>query len=188
MRLRQFRRTVLAAIVFAALALPAVDAHADGPRTPIVVARGHSLFGAPWQIRFGEELRHGGEPDYATFLFTVGNGAEREECGGCGFYSSIPLPLPRKFTFDGSFGSDFDRFPEADISGTSGPLVSRLALTMTDGSVFEAELLRAPERVLARHPRLSRFRFFDLFFPDTAEPASISAYGRQGQLLENRSG
>jgi hypothetical protein len=42
--------------------------------------------------------------------------------------------------------------------------------------------------VLARHPRLRRFRFFDLFFPDTAEPASVSAYGRQGQLLEQRRG
>jgi hypothetical protein len=165
----------------------AVGACADNPRTRSVVARGNSLYGAPWQIRFGEEPGYGGEPDYATFRFMVGTQAEREECDGCGFYSSIPLPLPRNFTFNGTFGSEFDRYPERDMAGTAGPLVSRLTMKMADGSELEADLLRAPSRLVARHPRLSRFRFFDLFFPDTAEPVSVFAYGREGQLLEKRS-
>lgn len=162
-------------------------AQADGPRTRTVVAHGRSLYGAPWQIRFGEERGHGGEPDYATFRFMVGTRAERQECVGCGFYSSIPLPLPRDFTFNANFGSEFDRFSEADMAGTAGPLVARLALTMADGSEVDAELLRAPSRVLTRYPRLGRFRFFDLFYPDTAEPVSVSAYGRHDTLLEKRS-
>jgi hypothetical protein len=176
----------LAVLVLAATVWPATGARADGPRTRTVVARGNSLYGAPWQIRFGEEPGYGGEPDYATFRFMVGDKAEREECDGCGFYSSIPLPLPRNFTFDGILGGEFDRYPEGDMAGTAGPLVSRLAMKMADGSEVEAELLRAPSRVLARYPRLVRFRFFDLFYPDTAEPVSITAYGRNGNLLEKR--
>jgi hypothetical protein len=169
------------------LALPAAMARADGPRTPIAVAHGHTLYGAPWSIRCGEEPKAGPEPDYLTCRFSVGTQAEREEDDGGGFFSSIPLPLPRAFPFDGIFGSDFDSFPEGGFTGTAGPLVTRLAMKMADGSVLEAELIRAPTRVLVHHPRLGRFRFFEMFFPDTAEPVSISAYGRQGQLLEKRS-
>jgi hypothetical protein len=180
------RPTALVALILAAMALPTAEARADGPRTPIVVARGHSLFGAPWRIRFGEEQGPGGEPDYATFLFSVGDTKEREEHEG-GFYASIPLPLRRSFTFDATFGSEFDSFAEADMAGTAGPRLARLALKMADGAVLEAELLRAPSRLLKHHPRLSRFRFFDLFFPIAAEPVAISAYGRDGKLLEKRS-
>jgi hypothetical protein len=181
------RGAALVALALVVTLLAAGEAGADGPRTRSVVARGKSLYGAPWQIRFGEEPGHGREPDYATFLFTVGDKAEREECGGCGYYSSIPLPLPRGYTFDGTLGSEFDRYPERDMSGVAGPLVSRLTVTMADGSEAEAELLRAPSRLVARHPRLARFRFYDLFFPDTAEPVSASAYGRHGKLLEQLS-
>jgi hypothetical protein len=183
--MRRSRRTALAALILA-LALPAAAARADGPRTPIAVAHGHSLYGAPWSIRCGEEPGYGDEPDYVACRFSVGTRVERQEDDGGGYFSSIPLPLPRAFPFDGTFG-DFDRFPEDDFSGTAGPLVTRLALKMADGSVLEAELLRAPSRVLAHHPRLGRFRFFDLFFPDTTEPISISAYGRDGQLLKKQS-
>jgi hypothetical protein len=184
--MRRSRRTALLALVLA-LALPAAAARADGPRTPIAVAHGHTLYGAPWSIGCGEEPGYGGEPDYATCLFSVGTQTEREEDDGGGFFESIPLPLPRAFTFDGVFGSDIDNFPEGGFSGTAGPLVARLALTMADGSVVEAELLRAPPRVLAHHPRLGRFRFFQLFFTDTEEPMSISVYDRQGRRLEKRS-
>jgi hypothetical protein len=167
--------------------VPTAEARADGPRTPFVVARGHSLFGAPWRIRFGEEQGHGGEPDYATFLFSVGTSTEREEHEG-GFYASIPLPPPRTFTFDATFGSEFDRFAEADLAGTAGPRTARIAVKMADGSVLEADLLRAPSRLIEHHPRLSRFRFFDLFFPIAAEPVSVSAYDRADKLLESRRG
>jgi hypothetical protein len=176
----------LIVLAVVATAWPATVARADGPRTRTVVAHGRSLFGAPWQIRFGEEPGYGGEPDYATFRFLVGDKAERKECDGCGFYSSIPLPLPRSFTFDGTLGGEFDRYPEGDFAGTAGPLVSRLAMKMADGSEVEAQLLQAPSRVVARYPRLIRFRFFDLFYPDNAEPVSIAAYGRNGKLLERR--
>lgn len=183
----RLRRTTVVALIFAAIAVPTAEARADGPRTPFVVARGHSLFGAPWRIKFGEEQGYGREPDYATFLFSVGTSTEREEHEG-GFYASIPLPLPRTFTFDATFGSEFDRFAEADLAGTAGPLVARIAVKMADGSALEADLLRAPSRLLERHPRLSRFRFFDLFFPIAAEPVSVSAYSHAGKLLESRRG
>jgi hypothetical protein len=166
--------------------LPAAAARADGPQTPIVVARGHSLFGAPWQIRFGEERHRGSEPDYATFLFSVGTRAEQDECE-CGYYSSIPLPLYPRFAVAPTFGSDFDRFEEGDMSGIAGPRVARLALKMSDGSLLEAELLRAPDRVLEGHPRLRPFRFFDLFFPIDDEPVWFAAYAKHGQLLERHS-
>jgi hypothetical protein len=169
------------------MAAPAAKARADGPRTPFVVVRGHSLFGAPWRIRFGEERGYGREPDYATFLFSVGDSTERKEHDG-GFYASIPLPLPRVFTFDAIFGSEFDGFAEADLAGTAGPRVARIAVKMSDGSALEADLLRAPSRLLERHPRLSRFRFFDLFFPIDDEPVSVSAYDHAGKLLESRGG
>jgi hypothetical protein len=183
----RLRRTALVALVFATMAVPAAEAHADGPRTPFVVARGHSLFGAPWRIRFGEEQGYGRKPSYATFLFSVGDSIERKEHEG-GFYASIPLPLPRTFTFDATFGSEFDSFAEADLAGTAGPRVTRIAVKMADGSALEADLLRAPSRLLERYPKLSRFRFFDLFFPIAAEPVSVSAYDRAGKLLESRRG
>lgn len=184
--IRRSPRTALVALILA-LALPAAAARAEGPRTPITVAHGHSLYGAPWSIRCGEEPRPRPEPDYLTCLFSVGTKAEREEIDGGGYFSSIPLPLPRAFPFNGIFGSDFDSFPEGDFSGIAGSLVTRLVMKMADGSELEAELLRAPSRVVAHHAHLGRFRFFDLFFPDTAEPVSIAAYGRQGQLVEKRS-
>jgi hypothetical protein len=152
-----------------------------------VVARGHSLFGAPWRVRFGEERSHGRGPDYGTFLFSVGSEEEREEHES-GFYESIPLPLPRSFTFDAIFGSEFDNFPEADAAGTAGPRVARIAVKMADGSVAEAAPVRAPKRLIDRFPMLGRFRFFDVFFPDTAEAVSIAAYDRSGELLDRRQG
>jgi hypothetical protein len=179
-------RALSAAILALTLALPAALAHADGPRTRTVVASGHSLYGAPWQIRFGEEHKSGGEPDYATFRFIVGTKAEQKERES-GYYSSIPLPIPRTATFGANFGSDFDRYPESDVSGTTGPLVSRLALKMADGSELEAELLHASASVIKRYPRLAPFRFFDLFFPDTDEPTSIAAYDKAGHLLKKLS-
>jgi hypothetical protein len=184
--LRKPRRAALVA-VFVALALPAAAAQADGPRTPITVAHGHSLYGAPWSIRCGEEPKPGPKPDYLTCHFSVGTKAEHEEIEGGGYFSSTPLPLPRSFPFDGTFGGDFDNYEESDFSGITGPLVTRLALKMKDGSVVEADLLRAPKRVVARHPRIGRFRFFDVFFPNTAEPTSIAVYGRSGDLIEKRS-
>jgi hypothetical protein len=183
----RLRRIAFVTLSFAALALPAASARADGPRTPFVVARGHSFFQAPWRVRFGEERTSGPGPDYATFLFSVGDEEERKEHSG-GFYESIPLPLPRSFTFDPVFGSEFDNFPEADVAGTAGPRVARIAVDMADGSVFEAVPVRAPNRLLGRHPRLARFRFFDIFFPISAEPVSISAYDRAAKLLERRRG
>jgi hypothetical protein len=177
----RLRRIALAACL--ALAWP-TTARADGPRTPFVVARGHSLHGVPWQIRFGEERGH---PDYATFLFSIGDAAERRD-DESGFYSSIPLPLPPAFPFDATFGSDLDRFPEADMSGTTGPRVARLAVKMADGSTYDAELLRAPRRVVRRYPALSRFRLFDLFFPESAEPVLVSAYAHGGALIKRERG
>jgi hypothetical protein len=160
---------------------------ADGPRTPFVVARGHSLFGAPWRVRFGEERTPGPSPDYATFLFSVGSAEEREEHDS-GFYESIPLPVPRSFTFDAVFGGEFDNFPESDLAGTAGPRVARIAVKMADGSVSEALPLPAPSRLIKRHPKLARLRFFDIFFPSSAEPVSVSAYDRGGNPLERRRG
>jgi hypothetical protein len=181
------RQIALAGVLAAVLALPGTEARADGPHTPFVVARGHSLFGAPWRVKFGEERGYGSDPAYATFLFSVGDSTEREEHEG-GFYSSIPLPLPRMFAFDGVFGGEFDSFEESDFAGTAGPLVSRIAVAATDGSVFETRPLGAPTRLLGRFPALRRFRFFDLFFPATAEPVSISAFDRDGKLLETQRG
>jgi hypothetical protein len=179
-------RAALPALLVVVLAMPGSVAQADGPRTPFVVARGHSLFGAPWRVKFGEE-RYGGRPDYATFLFSVGTSAERKEHDS-GFYQSIPLPLPRTFTFAGTFGGEFDDFEESDVAGTAGPLVDRIAVKAADGSVFETRPLRAPDHLIKRFPRLGRFRFFDLFFPAAAELVSISAYARSGKLLEKRRG
>jgi hypothetical protein len=181
-----FLRAALPALLAAALGMPGSAAQADGPRTPFVVARGHSLFGAPWRVKFGEE-RFGGRPDYATFLFSVGTTAERKEHES-GFYQSVPLPLPRNFTFAATFGGEFDDFEESDAAGTAGPLAARIAVKAADGSVFEARPVRAPDRLVERFPRLGRFRFFDLFFPAAAEPVSISAYARSGKLLERRQG
>jgi hypothetical protein len=169
------------------LTLPAATARADGPRTPFVVARGQSLFGAPWRIRFGEERTPGPGPDYATFYFSVGTAEEREEHES-GFYESIPLPVPRSFTFDAVFGGEFDNFPESDLAGTAGPRVARIAVKMADGSVVEAVPLPAPNRLVRRYPKLTRLRFFDIFFPSSAEPASVSAYDHADNLLEKRRG
>jgi hypothetical protein len=178
----RLRRLAAVALVFA-VAVSVGVAHADGPRTLIVVARGRTLEGAPWAIRFGEEAGRGGEPALATFLFQVGTRAELDECE-CGYYSSFTLPLPKAFVFGPTFGSDFDRYPEADASGIAGPRVKRIAVTAADGSVYETEPVAAPARLTKRFPHLRPFRFFDLFFPVSAEPTSIAAYGPGGQVLK----
>ena len=178
-------RAALVVVSLAVLTLPVATARADGPRTPFVVARGHSLFGAPWRVRFGEERTPGPRPDYATFYFSVGPAEERKEHEG-GFFESIPVPVLRSFTFDAVFGGEFDNFPEADVAGTAGPLVARVTVQMADGSVVEAVPLRAPSRLLEGHPRLAHFRFFDIFFPNSADPTSIAAYDRAGKLLERQ--
>lgn len=182
---RRACKTALAAMLVAATLAPATRAGADGPRTPFVVARGHSLFGAPWRIKFGEERRSGERPRTATIYFSVGDSAERMEHEG-GFYQSLPLPLPRSFVFAPTFGSEFDSFEESDVAGTAGPLVSRVVVKAADGSRFETRPVSAPKRLLQRFPSLRRFRFFDLFFPAAAEPVWVSAYGRSGELLERR--
>lgn len=66
--------------------------------------------------------------------------------------------------------------------------MTRLTVKMADGSTYEAELLRASERLVRRFPRLAPFRFFDLFFPESAEPVLVSAYGRGGVLLKRERG
>ncbi|HEY0279874.1 MAG TPA: hypothetical protein VGC32_16545 [Solirubrobacterales bacterium] len=186
--MRRLRRLAPLALAFtlAAAALPVTGARADGPRTPTVVARGHSLFGAPWRIKFGEERGLGGEPDHATFLFSVGSRAEQRECE-CGYYSSIPLPLAPQFVVDPTFGGEFDRFEEGDMSGIAGPHVTRLILGLSDGSALKAELLSPPKRVIEAHPPLGHLRFFDLFFPLADEPLWFAAYGKHDQLFERQS-
>jgi hypothetical protein len=57
------------------------------------------------------------------------------------------------------------------------------------GSQCAADLPRpAPEGSRPPFPALSRFRFFDLFFPESAEPVLVSAYGRGGALIKRERG
>lgn len=158
------------------LAVPAGKARADGPRTPFVVARGTSLYGLPWRIRMGIE------PSRQVILrFTIGD----DECG-CGYFSSFPLPVPAAFTFQANSGSGIDAFPEADTSGYAGFRVKRLVATMSDGSALEVDTQVAPPGLRKRFPWLRGLRFFDLFYPQEVEPTAISAYGRDGHLLERQ--
>lgn len=177
-------RARLAALLALATALGgAAPAAADGPSTPFLVAHGTSPHGMPWRIRMGEERFGGPQPVQATLWFSLGRPGECEECG---YFSTFPLPVPRSYAFHFVPGSDLGTHSEADVSGTAGTRVARLVATMSDGSALEIETQLAPSALRDRFRWLRRLRFFDAFFPEGSEPVAISAYGRDGHLLDRQ--
>jgi len=112
------------------------------------------------------------------FGFSVGEGE------GGGYFTSLPRPVPRAFVLTASGGSGLDEFPEADLSGIAAGRVARLEVKMADGQVLETEPARAPDRFRGRFPWLRGLRFYDVFFPDSQEPAEITALDRHGRVLE----
>jgi hypothetical protein len=172
-----------AAVLLALTLIGSNTAFADGPRTPYVVARGKSLYGAPWRIRMGEEPSYGkGLPRYANLSFSIGTPDERNE----GYGSSFPLPIPRAFTFHANSGSEVDSFPEADTSGLASRRVTRLVATMSEGPPLTFETQLAPTALANRFHWLRGVRFFDQFYPAGIEPTEISAYDRAGRLLDRQ--
>ncbi len=112
------------------------------------------------------------------FGFSIDTGNES------GYFTTMPLPIPRAFVLTASKGSDIDDFPEADISGITTGRAVRLQVEMADGQILESEPLRAPERFRNRFHWLRGLRFYDVFFPEDQEPVQITALDAQGKVLE----
>ena len=177
-------RTV-AAGAFLGLALIAPpSAVADGPRTPYVVVHGKSLYGVPWRIRMGEETFSGKRPrHYATLFFSIGRPDDLNEAG---YFSTFPVLIFRAFVLSAVSGSQIDSFPESDTSGYVSRRAVRLVATMSEGPPLEFETQPAPAALRKRFPWLRGVRFFDQFYPDGIEPTELSAYDRDGRLLERQ--
>jgi hypothetical protein len=173
--------TALAALLTAALLLVSV-ASAGRRSNSVVVARGHSLHGVPWRIRMKEEPPYmKGTPRSATLEFTIGKPDEYSEAG---YFSGFSLPVPRSPVFSAIPGSEFDSYPEGDVSGYAARRVAKLVAKMSDGSRLVIEIQTAPTRLTERFHWLGGLRFFDQFYSASIEPIEILAYGHGGRLLE----
>lgn len=175
-RVLRFLPIVVLAVA-AAFSPSGATACACGDFKGVVVAHGSSLYRAPWRIK--AVLPREAGPKYAMFEFSVG-----EPRSGTGYFTSLPRPIPPSFVLTGTPGSDFDEFPEADISGVTDGRVARLRVELTDGAVLESEPLRAPGRFRKRFPWLRGLRFYDVFFPEGQEATRVTALDARGKVLD----
>lgn len=172
---------IAAALAVALLPLDQIDARAcacAGPATPYLVARGKSLYGIPWRIRAGEETF--GDIRQATFHFSVGTPSEPNDAG---YFSTLRLPIDRRFVITGVPGSGTDPELEGDISGIASRRATRLVATMSKGPQLEIETQIAPLGLRKRHPWLRGLEFFDQWYPSEMEVKRVTAYGRSGRVL-----
>ncbi len=122
-----------------------------------------------------------GTPRSVVLEFSIGKPGEYSEGG---YFAGFPLPVPRSLVFSAIPGSEFDSYPEGDVSGFAARRVVELVAKMSDGSRLVIETQTAPPRLAERFPWLRGLRFFDQFYPANIEPVEILAYGRSGRLLE----
>jgi hypothetical protein len=131
----------------------------------------------------GEEPSAHATLRYATIFFSIGKPGEFNESG---YFSSLPLPIPKTFAFHATSGSDVDAFPEADTSGFANRRAVRLVAKMSEGPLLTFETSLPPAALCKRFHWLRRLRFFDQYYPAGMEPLEISAYDRAGHLLDRQ--
>lgn len=132
----------------------------------------------------GEEPSAGRNlPRYAILFFSIGKPDEYNESG---YFSGLPLPIPKAFVFHANSGSEIDSFPESDTSGFANRRAVKLVATMSEGPPLTFETSLPPIGLCNRFHWLRRLRFFDQFYPAGIEPTEISAYDRAGRLLERQ--
>lgn len=171
----------LAAAAF--LVVPGGASACESPCTEppsFVVARGHSLYGVPWQIEATRFSATATGPGGVETHFSI---SPRGGYTGVGYYTGLPLPLPRRFVFTANAGSDIDRHPESDLSGITRRRVAKLVVKMSDGERLTVYPKPAPRRLRKRLPWLRGLRFFDVFFPADQEPKLVTALNRTGHVL-----
>jgi len=153
---------------------------ACGERNGVVVAHGSSLYGVPWRIKAGLLPRIGSQPRSLEVHFSVG---PPESYEGSGYFKMLPLPLHPSFVFSATKGSEFDDYPEGDLSGITSWRVTSLVLTMSDGAPLTVYPASAPAHLRSRFSWLRSARFFNAFFPSSQQPELVEAFDREGHLL-----
>lgn len=172
-------RAGAAALLAVALTVTIVaDSGARGYQvTGPLVAHGVSPAGVPWRIRAQREHIQG--PDMITFAFSF----KPPGYSDAGYFSSLPLPVPRDFAFHASQGSDLSPAEEGDISGVASQRVARLDLRLSDGTTVPVALLRAPKSARHEYPWLRRLRTFDRFFDGALQARRLTAFAASGDQL-----
>ncbi len=149
----------------------------DGP----VVAHGTSPAGAPWWVKaIGLDPEHGPERA-ATFEFSYG--PARAGGDGTGGFSGLPLALRRHPFITATRGGEVGPYAEYDVSGVVQARATRLVVRFAAGEPIEAEPQLPPRALRDRLHWLRGFRFYDVFFPEEAEPIRIQAFDRDGALI-----
>lgn len=98
----------------------------------------------------------------------------------------MDLPLPRQPFFRAISGSEFDSYPERDLSGMTSREVAKLSVKMNNGEILVIPPSRAPRRLRGDLPWLNQLRFFDKFFPTGERPIAIVAFDQEGRILARR--
>jgi hypothetical protein len=146
-----------------------------------VVAHGISPAGAPWWVKAVEFFPRRGPERAVTFEFSYG--PPRAEGDGTGGFTSLPLALRRKPFLTATRGVGVGPRSEYDVNGIVQAQATRLVLHLAAGEPIEAEPQLSPQALRDRFFWLRGFRFYDIFFPEQAEPTRIEAFDRDGALL-----
>jgi len=137
-----------------------------------VVAHGHSPHGMPWKIKTQRD-----RSDAVDFEFDVGRN---------GYFTQLPLPIPRSLVFSADTGTDLGHHHESDISGLTARRVFTLVAVMNDGRPLRFHPSLAPRRLRQRFSWLHDLRFFDRFYATDRRPRILKAYDGHGHLLLKR--
>lgn len=145
---------------------------------PGLVAHGKSLYGIPWRIDAREELVPRGRQ--ATFGFSVGRSGENNDAG---YFTTLSLPINRRFVLTGNQGSGTDPRLEGDVSGIARRQAVRIVAAMSKGPPLEIETQIAAPGLRRRYPWLRNLEFFNLWYPAELEARRLIAYDRSGRVL-----
>jgi hypothetical protein len=157
----------------AALVIPSAATASPGP----VVARGISPAGIPWRIKLGLSYHgQGGVVDFRHFTPASPFPAFR-------YRDTLQLPILPRLVFTANRGGDAPPAIESDLSGFAKRAVSTLEVRMTDGTTLSISAQRPTVNLGHKWRWARKLSFFDVFFPNTQTPSSITALDAAGQAL-----
>jgi hypothetical protein len=173
------RLALVMAIGLCALLPAAVAAGDPDPRTPreidhgLDVVTGTSPAGIDWHVGGVREQK---DVDFEFYFDPPGY-------SDAGYFTAVPLPVPKRFVFSASSGSDLSPRPEGDLSGVASTRVHSMRVEMSDGSRVDIELLEPRKPLQRKHAWARHLLFFDTFFPEGPHPEVVTAFDRKGNVL-----
>jgi hypothetical protein len=140
-----------------------------------LVASGVSPRGVRWNIRAQLEGRVAIAVDFSM---------EPPAYDDVGYGTEFPYPVTKRFTFTANAGSGLDRYGEQDVSGVTARRVTRVVITLSDGSRVVTRPRLARRAAYRRHRWLRSLRFYDAFLPSPASPVTAVARDARGRVVD----